>query len=96
MLLTELTSGWQLFTGSIPASLNYSGTYHPDDEDLIPLNLVLIEKEIDSPGIAGLNHDGGSFVSSVEEIPDQIMAACLVENKLIYLCWLIDKQWSSS
>jgi len=96
MLLTTLASVLQFFAGSIPASLHYSGTYHPDDENLIPLNLVLIEKEIDSPGIAGLNHDGSSFVSSVEEIPDQIMAAGLVENKLIYPCWLIDKQWSSS
>jgi hypothetical protein len=84
----------KLFAGIIQTGLDYPGAYHPDEEHFVPLNLALIEKQIDSPGIAGLDHDGSSFIFAVEQVLGQIMGAGLVKDKPIDLFWLVGEQWT--
>ena len=91
MLLTRTAGVLKLPARIIQTSLDYTGTHYPDDGDFIPLNLTLIDKQIYSPGVAGLDHDSSSFILTVKQVLGQVMGAGLVEYKPINIVWLIDE-----
>lgn len=95
MLGTKLAAGMQGLAGLIPLCFHYALAYHTNNEDLIPLNLLLIEEQIDSPRVAGLNYNSSRLVSFVEKICGEVVATRFIKDELICFLRRISEEGSS-